>query len=191
MHYYMLFIAYWVKLVNLQLLAKTTHLSQKKVNTRLTKVFMAFFALAKRLLTSATLDLITGQTCKPLPKRRYVRKITNCYRWKTKLQCINVEKKNAKKSISSRVFNSLNFYVYKHWRICGTMTEDDIQPSFEKNGDDYVSACAILQFRSVWCVQMSDSPEQHYSEQIRFILLCSLQKQTFEYHQRCNAHDYT
>ena len=32
------------------------------------------------------------------------------------------------------------------------MTEDDIQPSFEKNGDVYVCACAILQFRSV-CVQ--------------------------------------
>ena len=63
-----------------------------------------------------------------------------------------MEKKNAKKSINSRVFNSLNFYVYKHWRICGTMTEDDIQPSFEKNGDVYVCACAILQFRS-GCVQ--------------------------------------
>ena len=98
-------------------------------------------------------------------------------------------KEECKKSIYSRVFNSLNFYVYQHWRICGTMTEDDIQPSFEKNGDVYVSACAILQFRSV-CM-CSDSPEQHDSEQIRFILLCSLQKQTFEYHQRCNAHDYT
>ena len=63
-----------------------------------------------------------------------------------------MEKKDAKKSIYSRVFNSINFYVYKHWRICGTMTEDDIQPSFEKNGDVYVSACAILQFRC-GCVQ--------------------------------------
>ena len=32
------------------------------------------------------------------------------------------------------------------------MTEDDIQPSFEKNGDVYVCACAILHFRS-GCVQ--------------------------------------
>ena len=35
--------------------AKTTHLSQKIVNTRLTKIFMAIFAPAERLPSSATL----------------------------------------------------------------------------------------------------------------------------------------
>ena len=40
------------------LFAKTTHLSRKKVNMLLTKVFMAIFALAERLPTFATLALL-------------------------------------------------------------------------------------------------------------------------------------
>ena len=53
MHYYIVYIAsYWLK--KLQLRAITTHFVAKIVNTRLTKVFMAIFALAERLPTAAT-----------------------------------------------------------------------------------------------------------------------------------------
>ena len=45
-------ILHWIKFTNLQLRAKTMHLS------RLTKSFRAIFALAERLPTSATLDCI-------------------------------------------------------------------------------------------------------------------------------------
>ena len=47
-------ILYSVNFANLQFHAKMTHLSRKR-NKCLTKVFMAIFALAERLPTSATL----------------------------------------------------------------------------------------------------------------------------------------
>ena len=59
MHYYMVCIVYYTEL-NLQVCnyaQKTAHLSRKKVNTRLTIVIMAIFALAEKLPTSATLDV--------------------------------------------------------------------------------------------------------------------------------------
>ena len=58
MHYYMIYIAYHTEsnLQMLQLRAKDAFVS-KIVNTRLTNFFLAIFALAERLPTSATLHV--------------------------------------------------------------------------------------------------------------------------------------
>ena len=44
----------WVRFANLQLLEKR-HICREKVNTGLTKIYLAIFALSERLPTSATL----------------------------------------------------------------------------------------------------------------------------------------
>ena len=50
---------YCVKFANLQLRAKTAHLSQK-LYTRLTKIFMDIFAPDERLPSSATLHILAN-----------------------------------------------------------------------------------------------------------------------------------
>ena len=60
-HYYMVYFAYFteLKMQNCDYVQKR-RICCKKVNTRLTKIFMAIFALAERVPTSATLLLLTS-----------------------------------------------------------------------------------------------------------------------------------
>ena len=78
----MIYNAYYTRFASLQLRAKATHLPQKIANTRQTKSFKPFFALAESLPTFATLIHSEHQCARMVTRIRhyesYDKSVRNC-----------------------------------------------------------------------------------------------------------------